>query len=128
MNLKAVLLDAKKAVGAAITIEGTAVTLGLIDKPTDAFITAVLGAVVTAIVYLLDNVPQGKPSLHSLAAALAANTAQVTALARVSKEDLRKISAAVGAKPVHLHVDGKEQIATEVDPLNMHTDAPTNGA
>lgn len=60
-SLKVVLLDAKKAVAAATTIEGTAVTLGLLNHGQDAVITAILGAVTTALVYIFGNVPKQKP-------------------------------------------------------------------
>ena len=56
MNVRAVLLDAKKAVGCFTTIEATAVGLGLMDNATAGYVTAVLGAVSTALVYVLRNI------------------------------------------------------------------------
>ncbi len=61
MKLATILTDAKKAVGALTTIEATAVGLGVLDNADAGYVTAVLGAVTAAVVYLLDNTENGKP-------------------------------------------------------------------
>lgn len=58
MSVRAVLLDAKKAVGVVSAIEAAAVGYGLLDGATAGYVTAGLGAVSGAIVYLLRNVPK----------------------------------------------------------------------
>jgi hypothetical protein len=64
MKLKSLLVDARKALVTLGALEGTAVTLGLLNQTQDALITSILGVATTALVYVTRN---GKKPLTSVA-------------------------------------------------------------
>lgn len=55
MTFKAFLSDARKALVAAGTVEAGAVALGLLDNAEAGYITAVLGALTSALVWVTKN-------------------------------------------------------------------------
>ena len=64
MKLTRILVDARKALVTLGALEGTAVTLGLLNQTQSALITSVLGVATTGLVYFTRN---GKKPVASVA-------------------------------------------------------------